>query len=217
MHCNDVTALLNLMSAQLCPIEVSGLTPGTVDSLLNDTSSASELASTWKVVMNADSDNSWDNPMRRCLVLLLSYRAFDRLKANSYGSLRASLAQIRTLSGRPLTVAGTACEIASRTSEALFLEGRRIPSERLGFLMLSVATTLMTFALSNCRQKDNPNYARRWYGIRGVCQLMLAVQIESTTKQRQLDLLSQRPGLVVLGFLHCNYCERNRRLSERPY
>lgn len=138
--------------------------------------SPGELAEAWIAALNSDSKDNWCNPTSRILALLALVRMFERLRKENYRGLLAGLLQSNTSAGRPLSVIGTRCELASRAAEALFLEGRRKPGEQISNLMLSISDKLFALVLSECRQKDNPQFAKRWYGMRGVCRLMLAVQ-----------------------------------------
>ena len=153
---------------------------------------ADEVANLWKVCMDADKSraSAWPNPTVRIFVLVALFRRFERLRLQNYGNLRRALENTRTLSGRPLSILGTKCEMASRASEALFLEGRREPGSEMCLAMLEVAHDLLNMVLSECRQKEDPKYAKRYYGIRGVCALMLAVQRRHPSAEAAYGLFS---------------------------
>lgn len=135
-----------------------------------------ELAEAWIAALNGDSNNDWRSPISRILVLLALIRMFEYLREDNYRDLQRGLLQFNTRSGRPLSVIGTRCELASRAAEALFLEGRRTPGEQVSNSMLVISDKLLALVLSESRQKDNPQFAKRWYGMKGVCRLMLAIQ-----------------------------------------
>lgn len=135
-----------------------------------------ELAEAWIAALNCDSKNDWRNPSSRIFVLLALTRMFEHLHEDNYQSLKVGLRQFNTRSGRPLSVVGTRCELASRAAEALFLEGRRTPGQQVSNLMLTISDRLFALVLFESRQKDNPQFAKRWYGMKGVCGLMLAIQ-----------------------------------------
>lgn len=132
------------------------------------------VVESWIQVMNADSENTWASPSARIYILVAVLRAFESLLKSDYYSLHNALTNRTTLRGSPLSVIGTRCELNGRTAEALYLEGRRDPAQQMCFSMLIAAKDLLSFNLTECRQKDNPKIAQRWYGMRGVCSLMEA-------------------------------------------
>lgn len=146
-----------------------------------------ELSEAWIATLNGDSNNSWCNPNSRILVLLALIRMFEQLRDDNYQRLKVGLQQFSTHTGRPLTVLGTRCELASRAAEALYLEGRRIPGQHVGNLMLAISDQLFALLLTEARQKDNPQFAKRWYGMKGVCILMLAIQAPAATAELQRE------------------------------
>lgn len=161
---------------------------------------ADEVANLWKICMEMDATRGWTNPNIRIFVLVALFRRFEQLRVQDYGSLRRALGEIRTKSGSPLSILGTKCEMASRAAEALFLEGRREPGSEIGLVMLGVAHDLLNMILSECRQKDDPKYAKRYYGIRGVCRLMLGVQGNHPSAEVEYNLFRAAADDLRIAF-----------------
>jgi tetratricopeptide (TPR) repeat protein len=162
--------------------------------------SANEVAGVWQAALNADSSATWFSPRSRSLTLVALTRMFEHLRAHNYLSLKDAFGRLRTNSGRPLSVGGTRSELVSRTAEALFREGRRSPSERTSYLMMSISEKLLVVALTDCFQKDNPQFAKRWYGMRGVCRLMLAVQSMNEPRERRRELFASAAADLERSF-----------------
>ena len=156
-----------------------------IEELISSDFSAGRLTKLIKLALETDSDNNWPNRAQRVFVLLSLYYSFETQRDSHHDSLKAALAKIKSLSGRPFSVIGTKCELASRTASALFAFGRNSPSTPQLLEMLELSHNLLGFLLSECRQKDNPKHAMRFHGIRAVCRLMFAVQIGNSHSEEQ--------------------------------
>jgi hypothetical protein len=190
MNLERLSSILELLKRSLGESYDNITTPIVLKNVCAPTLSANEVATAWKDFMDADAHRStvWTNPRVRIFILVALVRRFEELRLQNYSGLRKALEEIKTLTGRPLTIMGTKCEVASRAAEALFLEARRHPGDELCFGMLEAANDLLNFILSECRQKDNTKYAKSLYGIRGVCRLMLAVQTKHMSAEAEYDL-----------------------------
>lgn len=144
------------------------------------------IAIQWKALIDRDSDKkireSLDSNIRIFLLINL-YVGFEKLRSIRYSNLRDALISIKTLSGKPLNVIGTRCEILSRSAEALYLQARRDPGSDLCKSMLRLAEEYFNILFIDCRQKDIPAYSSRWYGMRGVCRMMLANWMNRTSQE----------------------------------
>ena len=163
--------------------------PISIEDLLSLNMSADKLTELIIASFGADSNDDWPNPVQRVFILVSLYRTFENLRVQNYTSLKTALAKRKTLSGRPLNVIGTRCELASRTAQALFFLGRNSPSIPQCLKMLECSHDLLVILLTKCRQKDNPKHAMQFHGIMGVCRLMLTVQMSSKlSHERQYSL-----------------------------
>ena len=180
--------------------------------LLSHQASVSDVAQVWKSLMDADSNHVPRDPTIRNLTLVALLVAFERFRKHDYRGLKIALGRLTTLSGRPLSVIGTRCEIASRTAEGLYLEARRNPGESVSGDILRLVDQLMTATLTDCRQRDDPSYAKRWRGIRGVCRLMLGVQDQSGSVQSHLEQF-----LAAAADLEASFLLGNRGASAAAY
>jgi hypothetical protein len=177
MQPNPVQTLALRLQGRIDGFDFNLISRATMD-WLAQRPSAEVVAQVWKIVIDADSKRSRADPAFRTFVLVMLCCGFETVRLRDYAGLRDSLGRLRTISGSPLSVIGTRCEMMSRAAEALFLAGRRDPGDSLCFAMLEAAVYLFDIALTECRQKDDPKHAKRWYGIRGVCRLMVTVQSE---------------------------------------
>ncbi len=148
----------------------------TAVNLINVIASPDDVAKNWIAALNRDSYDNWPSALVRIGVFLALLNEFERLRVEDYRGLQEGLRNFTSRSGRPLTVAGTRYELASRAAAALYQKGRRTPGEYKSVLMLVVAEQLFSLLLNESRQKDNPQFAKQWFGMRGVSRLMLATQ-----------------------------------------
>jgi tetratricopeptide (TPR) repeat protein len=169
------TQLLASMPEAITPLLPNTIAPTSFISLMSEILPPVDVANLWKGAMDADQLRAWPCPRTRICVLVGILRSFEHCRTRDYSSLRTALANKTTQSGRPLNILGTRCEIFTRAAEGLFSEGRREPGARVGILMLVIAEQLLNSNLKDCRQRDDPRFAKRWLGIRGVSRLLLAL------------------------------------------
>jgi hypothetical protein len=136
--------------------------------------SATEFAQQWKSVLDDDTKRVHRTPAVRNARLIALFLLLEHHRRGNYPAVRAALGAVQSASGRPLSVIGTRCEIASRAGEGLYLEARRTPRDPATRTMLQCVEQLFSAALTDCQQRDRPEFVRRWRGMRGVCRLMLA-------------------------------------------
>ena len=147
-----------------------------LDTILSANPDPTTTVNFWIGVLQAESARSWLRPDSRCFALLCAYRAFEIVRRENYRALAATLRERKSLSGRPMNVIGTKCNIGTRTAEALYSEARRNPRDTVSKELLEVVDQLLDSLLTECREREDPAFARRWYGIRGTTRLMLATQ-----------------------------------------
>lgn len=166
----SVAELLSMLSKELSREQG----PETAMHLVKNITSSDDLANNWTAALHRDSERNWPSVLSRIVTFLALLRDFERLRVEDYRGLQGGLRKHTSRSGRPLAVAGTRYELATRAGQALFQEGRTTPREYKSALMLVVAEQLFTLLLNESRQKDNPQFAKNWFGMRGVSRLMLA-------------------------------------------
>jgi tetratricopeptide (TPR) repeat protein len=185
-----LTELLTVLAAARPKPELLPVPAECVGRILSGTASPSDVSIAWKAAVDTDQHRSWANRLDRVHVLAAILSEFERLRAADYSRLGRAIGTIKSLSGNPLSIFGTRCELSSRLGEAAYQEGRREPGDRACRLMLEVSSELFSFTLSECRQRDDPRFARRWFGMRGVSRLMIGVQKDEPDAKRTLFVAS---------------------------
>lgn len=173
MHMKEVEALISLGGLLTGAPPMRGIPEALKDAVLHCRANAQQVAEAWLGALEADTRHAWANPITRGLFLAALSSAFEKVRANAPASLATALSTLNSHSGSPLNVQGTRRELLSRAAEALFKEARRKPSDTLFNQMLVVAETLFTKIISDYAQRAAPHKQRAWYGMRGVCRLML--------------------------------------------
>jgi tetratricopeptide (TPR) repeat protein len=194
------SSLLSLLKAAIENLVIDGRSPIDLQEVVQWNLTPKRVAELWITSADADKSNTWPHPFVRVYVLVALFRKFEDLRLYDYANLRFALGKFQALSGQPLNVIGTKCELGFRAAEALFLEGRREPGSALGYAMMEVANDLLNSGLTECNQKDNPKFSKRWYGIRGVCGLMLTAQREFSVVQEQYDLFKAAANDIQRAF-----------------
>jgi tetratricopeptide (TPR) repeat protein len=182
---NEVLARLRSQAAAIEP----SLSPE-ARTLINGGGTPADVARCWRSLLDADSHQLERDPARRNLLLVALFDRFETLRNIRYRELKEALGNLPTATGKPMSVIGTRCELASRAAEGLYTEFRRTPGSPSSQIVIPFIERLLTAVLTDCRQRDNPNYAKRWLGIRGVCRLMTAVRKHDEPNELQLELYS---------------------------
>lgn len=183
---NEYLKTLEHLRKSVSGILIDGKAVETIGDLASEGSDPEILAKLWKALIDRDTDKrtkNWFDTEIRIYLLISIFVGFEKLRTTRYSNLRDALAMIKTLSGKPLNIAGTRCEILTRSAEALFLTARRDPGSDKYKSMLRLAEEYFNILFDDCKQKDIPKYASHWYGMRGVCRQMLATSMNRMSKE----------------------------------
>ena len=173
MRANEVEAIVSLSGLLANPPPMQGLPDALRDAVLECRADARQVADAWRQALEADTRHAWADPVKRGIFLAALSRAFEHVRANAPAALAAALWALTTQNGLHLNVPGTRRELFARAAEALFKEARRKPADTLFNRMLVVSENLFTDVISEYAQRAAAHVQRRWYGMRGVCRLML--------------------------------------------
>lgn len=171
---NEVEAIISLGGLLAGPPPLHGLPDALRDAVVECRADAQQVAEAWQRALEADTRHAWANPVARGIFLAALSRAFEFVRAHAPAALATTLSALTTHNGSPLNVPGTRRELFARAAEALFKEARRKPADTLFNQMLVVSENLFTDVISEYAQRAAPHTQRRWYGMRGVCRLMLS-------------------------------------------
>lgn len=174
----DVEAIITMNRLLAGPSPLQGLPDALRDAVLECRADAQQIADAWRRTLEGDSRHAWSNQVARGIFLASLSRAFEHVRARAPVALAAALSSLITQNGSPLNFWGTRRELFARAAEALFKEARRKPTDTLFNNMLIVSETLFTEVISDYARRAAPHIQRRWYGMRGVCRIMLCCRRE---------------------------------------
>lgn len=174
MRMKEVDAITSLGRVLAGPLPLQTLPYSVTLAVFECEADAGLVVEAWRRALDADTQQEWANPLLRSIFLAALSRTFEHVRTHSQAALATALSALTSRNGAPLNVAGTRRELFTRAAEALFKEGRRKPADPLFNQMLVVSEDLFTDVISEYGPRAKPPFKRAWYGMRGVCRLMLS-------------------------------------------
>lgn len=173
-----IISLSGMLNAS-APVPIKDQSIELRDAVLECRADSQQVAHAWRNALNADTKCSWSSAAERAIFLAALSLAFEHERANYPSALSSALFELTTHNGSRLSVQGTRRELFSRTAESLFKEARRKPSDLLFNKMLVISDCLLSILILDYNLQATPLVQRGWYGMRGVCRLMLSTDRNS--------------------------------------